>query len=261
MEKKQPARIWRWMALVSVFLNIALNYWTNINPINGQRIGEVSDQYPTLFTPAGYAFSIWGLIYLAFIIYVIYQLLPAQRKDVLFDRLAGPLIATSLLSIIWLISFSHEMILVSVLILIAMLLNGIVLLVRTRRWIAQYKRHQWVSIPFGLYAGWLSVATIANVAIGLSSLGWQGGAWGEAPWAIIMIIVAFVIGMLISWHLRDVVYPLVIVWASVAIWFARKDEQRLVASMALACAVVLFIWVIGYGIWLFRHSLRRIPTA
>lgn len=129
MNNLQPgSMVWRWIALVAVLINIFFNYYLNAYPIGGQTIGDVSDKYPTLITPAGYAFSIWGVIYLSFIIYVIAQVLPSQRMNQVYNRLAKLLIATSVLSIGWLISFSMEYISVSVLIITGMLLTAILLL-------------------------------------------------------------------------------------------------------------------------------------
>ena len=168
--KKEPLQLSRWIASIAVFLNIGLNYYTNANPLNGKTIGEVSDQYPTLFTPAGYAFSIWGIIYLGLIIYSIVQLLPSQRKYRVYDRLAMPLLATSLLSIAWVVSFSYEAVTISEAIIVAMLITSLVLFVRSKGDTDETSSVKWIRVPFSLYAGWLSVATIASTATWLYSL-------------------------------------------------------------------------------------------
>lgn len=257
--QKAPLRAWRWIAGIAVVTNIFINYYSNAYPFNGQTMGDVSNQNPTLFTPAGYAFSIWGIIYLSLIVYVIYQLLPSQRKKPIYNDLAIPLTIISLLSIAWVISFSYEMLGLSVCLIAAMLLTAIILFGRAKKAVFHEAAGFWIAIPFSLYAGWLSVAIIANVAVWLKNMGWQGGTWGETPWTIIMTGVAFVISLIISWRFRDLIFPLVVVWASIAIWTARQGENAAVALFALLAGIILLLWTIGYGIWLVRN--RDVKTA
>ncbi|QHT68019.1 tryptophan-rich sensory protein [Rhodocytophaga rosea] len=237
-------RIWRWAALVAVLVNIFFNYNMNANPPGGLTNAEVSARYPTLFTPAGYAFSIWGVIYLSFIGYIIFQLLPSQRKQHVYDVLAKPLIITSILSICWLFSFSYELLLLSVCIIVLMLFTAIVLFVRSKEAIQSGQVNKLISVPFALYAGWLSVATIANTSLWLTSMDWEGGSWGAIPWTMIMIGVAAVLGVVVSYKLKDIVFPSVVVWAIIAIYIARQNQEQTVATFALVTAIILAVWVI-----------------
>jgi hypothetical protein len=252
--KQRNATFWRWVASAAVLINIFFNYYLNANPINGQTIGNVSDKYPTLITPAGYAFSIWGIIYLSFIIYGIYQLLPSQQNKQIYNRLAWPLIATSLLSILWLISFSFEQLALSVFLIACMLVTAIFLFGWARRAALEHKASVWISVPFGLYLGWLSVATITNIAVRLTDMGWQGGTLEETTWTIIMIGAALAAGLLISYIFREITYPLVIAWATIAIFIARQDANKAVAYAALITAITMIIWVIGFGFRLYKKS-------
>jgi hypothetical protein len=215
-------------------------------------MGEVSGKHPTLITPAGYAFSIWGIIYLSFIVYAIYQLLPSQRNKQVYKYLARPLIATSILSIAWLISFSYEQMLLSVVIISCMLVTAILLFGRAKEATFRQEATFWITIPFGLYTGWLSVATITNTAVWLKDAGWQGGALGEPTWTVIMIAIALALGVVISYRFRDLSFPLVIAWATFATHIARKNEHNTVATTALVTAAIMVLWAIGYGIWLRR---------
>jgi hypothetical protein len=257
MEKVSNASgkiVWRWLALVAVLVNIFFNYYMNANPPGGLTNAEVSAKYPTLFTPAGYAFSIWGIIYLSFVAYSIFQLLPSQRKYLIYDRLAIPLIITSVLSICWLFSFSYELLLLSVSIIVLMLVTAILLLVRSKEGVLQGNISKRISIPFALYAGWLSVATIANTSVWLIAMGWRGWALGETPWTLLMIAVAAALAGLVSYKLKDIVFPLVVVWAVVAIYVARQNQEQTVATFALVSGIVIMLWVIGYGIQLLRRQ-------
>jgi hypothetical protein len=242
----------RWTALFTVLLNILLNYYSNINPLNGKTIGEVSNGYDSLFTPAGYAFSIWGLIYLSFMIYVVVQLLPSQKSKEVYDHLSIPLILTSLLSIAWVVVFSFELLAWSVIIIFAMLVTALVLFMRSRKWARNHHSDKLVTVPFGLYAGWLTVASMAATSLWLYSLGWRGGALGEPAWAVVLLIVALIAGIIVSWKLENIVYSLVIIWATIAIWFARKEDYIMIANTALFVAGLLVLWSIVYGLKLYR---------
>ena len=242
-----PARTQRWLASLAVLANIFFNYWSNAHPLNGKTIGDVSNQYPTLFTPAGYAFSIWGLIYLSLLLYAIYQLWPSQRSVGIYDQLASPLILTSVLSVLWIIAFSYEWLGSSVLLIVGMLLTALLLFVRARNWTQHAGGGSWLAVPFSLYAGWLTVATIAATATALYAKGWRGAPLSESVWAVLLIAVATGIGLFISWRFRDWIYPLVIAWASVAIWVARRHDHPMVAYVAFTAAGVLLIGALIVG--------------
>lgn len=259
MDTKQTQPIlWRWVTLVAVLVNVFFNYYLNAKPISGKTIGDVSNQYPTLITPAGYAFSIWGIIYLSFIIYAIVQVLPSQQRRQVYNQLTWPLIATSILSITWLISFSLEYIALSVLIISGMLLTAIILFGKAKQAVFRNEARFWVAIPFALYIAWLSVATIVNTSVWLKDMGWQGGALGESPWTIGMLGVILVLSIVISYIFRDIVYPLVIAWATVAIYVARQNEnESVVATAALVTGISVGVWAIGYGLWLYKKGQPR----
>jgi tryptophan-rich sensory protein len=215
-------------------------------------MGDVSGKHPTLITPASYAFSIWGIIYLSLVAYAIVQLLPSERNKQVYKRLVWPLIATSLLSITWLISFSYEQMLLSVVIISGMLVTAIVLFGLAKEAVFRQQASAWITIPFGLYVGWLSVATITNIAVWLKDTGWQGGSLGEPFWTVCMIVVALLLALLISLRFKDSTFPLVIAWATFAIFSARQGENQLVANAALITACITGLWVIGFGIWFMR---------
>ena len=113
-DRTATGRAWRWLAAAAIFGNIFLNYYANTRPFAGQTMGMVSAKYPTLLTPAGYAFSIWGLIFLSLAVYAVWQLLPGQQKLSLPDALAKPLTLASVATASWVVLFANEMILPSV---------------------------------------------------------------------------------------------------------------------------------------------------
>ena len=132
-EPSAATRLWRWLAALAVLGNIVLNYYSNAFPFNGQSMGAVSAQHPTLLTPAGYAFSIWGLIFLALTGYIVWQLLPAQRANPLPDAVARPLTLASVATAAWVVLFAYERLVLSVLVMLVILGALIVAYGRARR--------------------------------------------------------------------------------------------------------------------------------
>lgn len=236
-------RGWRWLAAFTVLGNIVLNYWSQARPFNGQSMGTVSAQYPTLLTPAGYAFSIWGLIFLSLTVYAVWQLLPAQRSSHLPDAVAKPLTVASVATAAWVVLFAYELILPSVLTMLLILGALILVYGRARRRVLAERAPQWVSVPFALYLGWISVASVINVTIGLQELGWRPAENVSLLLALALLAVVVVLGLLVSRTFRELVYPLVLAWALTAIWVARRGAGQYpeLAWAALAGAVVVVL--------------------
>lgn len=231
-------RAWRWVAAAAVLGNIALNYYANARPFNGQSMGTVSAQYPTLLTPAGYAFSIWGLIFLSLTAYAVWQLLPAQRTNPVPDAIAQPLTLASVATAAWVVLFAYELILLSVATMLVILGALVVVYGRTRRRVLDHKASRWVSGPFALYLGWISVATAVNVTIGLQQLGWRTAENVSVLLTLAVLAVVVTLGLLLSRQFLDAVPALVVAWALVALWVARRGEYPELAWAALAGAVV-----------------------
>ncbi|MDQ3395254.1 MAG: hypothetical protein M3512_14230 [Bacteroidota bacterium] len=251
----------RWLVLVSLLINIFFNYYTNSITLNGQTVGDVSNQFPTLFTPAGYAFSIWGVIYFSLLVYAVYQLLPSQKGDSIYNELALPFISINILSIIWLTLFIYEEIFSSTIAILLMLACSIILFGRSKRANFLQKGFGWISVPFGLYMGWLSVATIANFSILLSGLNWERFLFSETVWTIILTTVALALAFIISYQFKDIVYPLVISWAILAIHVARAEEEPIIASLSLIYAIALVIWSVLFGIWIWKKQPQATSSS
>lgn len=236
-----PARLWRWMAALAIFFNIGLNYWSQAKPFNGQSMGAVSAQYPTLLTPAGYAFSIWGLIFTAMAVYAAWQLLPAQHASRLPDAVAKPLVVANLASAAWVVLFAYELIFSGVFTMLVILGALILAYGRARRRVLADKAPRWVSVPLALYLGWISVASVINVTIGLQQLGWQPTENVALVLALGMLAVVVALGLLVSRNFLEMAFPLVVAWALVAIWVARRGAGQYpeLAWAALAGAVVV----------------------
>ena len=214
--------LWRWITAAAIFCTILLSYWANAFPFNGQDNGAVSAKYPTLLTPAGYAFSIWGLIFLSLAIYAVWQLLPAQRTSQLPDAVAQPLTLACLATGGWLVVFAYELMPLSGLVMLLILGALIVVFGRVRRRVRAGLAPRWVSVPFALYLGWISVASVINITIGLRTLGWQPAANGAVLLTFVLLSVITALALVIGAVFRSAVFALVVAWALVGIWVAQR---------------------------------------
>jgi len=247
--------LWRWLAAVAVGGNIFLNYYANTHPFAGKTMGAVSAKYPTLLTPAGYAFSIWGLIFLSLAVYAVWQLLPAQRRLSLPDAVAKPLALASAATGAWVVLFAYELILPSVGVMLLILGCLIAAYGRARRRVFADAAPALASVPFSLYLGWISVASVINITIGIRQLGWHPA--DGLPVALTLGLLFFVVALalIISRVFRDMVFPLVVAWALVAIWVVRLREVPELGWAALAGAAVAAIG----GAVLSRLGGRKAP--
>jgi hypothetical protein len=234
-------RRWRWLAAAAIFGNIGLTYWSRIQPFNGQTMGYVSGKYPTLLTPAGYAFSIWGIIFLALAAYAVWQLLPAQRTSVLPDAVAQPLTLANVATAVWVVLFAYEHVAWCALVMLVILLALIVAYGRARRLVLVGEVPNRISLPFALYLGWISVATVVNVTIGLWAFGWQSPTNVSVVLALGLLVVVTGLGLLISWAFSEMAYPLVVCWALVGIWVGQHNTYPELADAALVGAVVVAV--------------------
>lgn len=254
-DQSATGQLWRWVAALAIVGNIGLNYYSNTHPFAGQTMGMVSAKYPTLLTPAGYAFSIWGVIFLALTVYAVWQLLPAQRNLSLPDALAKPLTLASLATAAWVVLFAYEMILPSVGVMLLILGSLIVTYGRARRRIFAGAAPALAGVPFSLYLGWISVASVINLTIGLRQMGWQTAEGASVTLTLGLIFVVVALGLIMSRVFRDMVFPLVVAWALVAVWVVRLREVPELGWAALAGAAIVALAGIGFS----RLGGRKTP--
>jgi len=235
------------VVILSTILVIVVNGLANALPLNGQTTGEISDRFDVYFVPAGYVFSIWGLIYLALIGYSVYQALPAQRENPRLRR-TGYLYALSCLAnIVWLFLWHYEIFVLTVVAMVALLLLLIAIYVRLGTGLTRVSTAEtWlVRVPFSIYLGWITVATVANVTSLLDYWNWNG--WGISPeaWAVIMLVAGAAIASAVSLTRGDVAYVLVIVWAFVGIAVKHADTPIVSVTAALMAVVVALTLLVG----------------
>jgi hypothetical protein len=243
IHRRLPADGWRLLALIAVFVNVIFNYVSMTNVIALPSLEDVSHRFSSLFTPHDYAFSIWGLIYFSFIVYGIVQAMPSRSEDPLYRNLAKPFTIVNLLATAWIIVFRMQLMWLSAGIIVTMLALSIYMLVLSRDAVLRDEYSNWVSVPFSLFAGWLSVATIANFATVFVYMGWQGAVMTQVIVAIVMIVAAGLIGIYVCARCKDFIFPMVIAWACIAIAVSRSGDFPYVSGVALFTAVMPMIWI------------------
>lgn len=220
---RQTAKTWvKALVVVTYVAMIAMNALANALPINGRTTGAVSDAYPNLFAPAGLTFSIWGVIYLLLGAHVLYQLGLFRRpgtsdRAALLNRVGVLFSATSVVNLSWILAWHYDLIGLSTALLATMLVLLIVITRTTLRADLSPRERWLVRLPFSVYFGWITVATIANITVWLVSLGWNGFGISDATWAVLIIAVGAIISTAVILRDRDIAYGLVFVWAYLGI--------------------------------------------
>ena len=246
------------ITVIAVLTTIVVNALANILPFNGQETGAISDRFAIYFVPAGYVFSIWGLIYLGLIAYAIFQALPAQRENPRLRSIGGLFLLSSVANIAWIFLWHYEVFAATLPVMLVLLGSLIAIYLRLGTGLTAVSRAEtWmVRVPFSVYLGWITVATVANATQLLYFLGWNGGALGPEVWTMIMLAVAVLLAWLVAITRRDVAYLLVLVWAFIGI--ATKHTGTPVVSNAAWIATVL---VAAAVVWSIVAKLRRKAPA
>ncbi|XOV67922.1 MAG: tryptophan-rich sensory protein [Fluviicola sp.] len=229
------------------------NYYSNTGVVNDQTVGEVSDKFANLFTPASYAFAIWGLIYLGLLLlagYWIYLAFNKPEKMPLILSAAPTLILAHIGNALWLWFWLNEQSMNSVIIMIGILITLLITAIRLRGLQKDSSKLDKALIftPTHLYFGWISVATIANFAAHLNSIDWKGGL-SPVAWTIIVIITATLLGILMMIQLRMSVYSGVIIWALLAIAVRHRAEIETIMWTAIGGIICILIAYIGSKTW------------
>ncbi len=227
--------------ILSVVLAIAVNILAVALPLNGQNTGAISDRFKVYFVPAGYVFSIWGIIYIGWIAFAVYQALPAHKESPRLRRLGYLFALSGVCNAAWLFCWHYNRFGLSVLVMLALLglLIASYLRLNVGRTAVSAAERWCVDIPFGLYLGWITVATVANVTDWLYFVHWNGLGIDPQAWAVIMLVVSSVLGFLMARTRRDAAYLLVLVWAFVGI-AVKQAAAPVVAGSAIVLALVAF---------------------
>ena len=211
---------------------VVMNYLANALPLNGKTTGELSGMFPNLFVPAGITFSIWGVIYILLVIFCVLQFTTAYQAVI--SRVGWLFGLTCIFNALWIVAWHYERLPLSLILMAGLLVSLI--------WINIFIKDLpdgFIKAAFGVYLGWICIATIANVTALLVSNGWQGFGLSGQTWAMIMIIVGAVVVVLSIWRFNNPYIGLAAVWAFIGIMIRRQDDYRSIFLTAAVAAVVV----------------------
>ena len=177
-----------WCGNILAFgLTIALNAMATSIPLGGKTPPEISAQYPSLFTPAGFTFSIWGVIYLGLLLFIIYQALPGQRENALLARISVPFKINCVANAAWILAWHYDFLVLSVLIMACILatLIAIYSALDSEQPTAPRAERLLVHLPFRLYTAWICVATIANISTVQTAMNWDNLGTDAITWTLL----------------------------------------------------------------------------
>jgi hypothetical protein len=217
------------LVAVGYLAMVGVNYLANALPIGGVTTGQASDAYANLFTPAGVTFSIWGLIYLLLAAYVLFlfgAFGKSKRKldDGLLAKVNVYFLISSLANISWIFAWHYGVIALSVLIMLVLLVSLIKIADILRKQSYSEIENFCVRLPFSVYFGWITVATIANITVFLVSIRWNGFGLADQFWTVVILLVGAGIGVWRMLKDKNIPYGLVIVWAYLGILLKHVSE-------------------------------------
>lgn len=213
------------VSIIAFVAMIVVNTLANLLPINGMDTKEVSDRYPSLFTPAGITFSIWSVIYLSLLCFVVVAW--KRRSDPFIQKILPWFTVSCILNLSWILAWHYLLPGLSVLIMVALLvvLTMLFLLLQKQSFSTLSDR-AFVQLPFTLYLAWICVATIANIAALLVAVGWDGAFFNEETWTVVMMCVAALLAVKITLDYRVPFFAVVVMWALFGIFLRWRDEER-----------------------------------
>ena len=246
------------VVLVTYIVMIVMNYLADALPLNGMTTGEVSDLYSNLFAPAGYTFAVWGLIYVLLAFHVIFQLgffRSGERSAVtqLMQKIAVYFSISSVANALWILAWHYGHLAISIVLMLVMLISLIIINAMTVKSDLSFKEKFFIRLPFSVYFGWITVATIANITAYFVSIDWDGFGLSDSTWTVIILLVGTIIGiatLLKNWIAS---YGFVLVWAYIGIyskhvspdgWNEAYPGIIMTVSICIILLALLSLWVL-----------------
>lgn len=247
---------------IALAVTLIVNYMSNTGVFNGNTMETVSDAYHNLFTPAGYAFAIWGVIYLLLIGFVIYSftILKKEKERGIIDRIGTKFIVTCVANSLWVITWLYDYTGVSVLIMIVLFIALLRIVSRTKMELTNppLRVVAFVWWPFAVYSGWISVALIANISAYLTKIGWESIGISESTFTVTMLIVAGILHVFMTWRRNMREFAMVGTWALIAVAVSNESQSETVYLTALVVAAVIFLSAVIHGAIHFRGFGRSV---
>ncbi|GAB2772395.1 hypothetical protein GCM10027275_14090 [Rhabdobacter roseus] len=258
-------RTWQVLNLLGFLLMVGLNFLANWLPINGNTTGALSDKYTNLIVPAGSTFSIWGLIYLLVGVFTLYQLKGLFRTErsvvnTLVHNIKGWFFASSLLNACWIVAWHYELLPVSVAIMLVLLASLIRInlgLYNLQPYLSTGERFL-TQASFGLYLGWICIATILNITTWLVAINWTGGLENDS-WAVIMVVVGGLVVLYTSLKLINPYVALAAIWAFLGIIWKRNESELTYYSIIYTAAGMIFLLALAALYGFFSGKKHKVP--
>ncbi len=229
----------KYINLLFFGIMVVMNYLANALPLGGRTTGEISAQYDNLFVPAGITFSIWGFIYILLGIFIVLQFRTQQREVV--SAIGWAFAISCALNALWIVAWHYDRLPLSMLIMIALLAVLVYVNLQLRN-----QPPGLIKAAFGIYLGWICIATIANAAALLTAQQWGGWGLPDVLWAIVMINAGLIITALALFATKNPFLGIAVIWAFIGIVLSRQADATQVATSAMIAAVVMMI-VTVYG--------------
>jgi len=223
--------------LLALIFVIIINYLSNSLPFNQQTTSEIANRLDVLFTPAGYVFSIWGLIYFLLVVWVFRGFSKNRREEPIYTVATPLFVLSCLLNSFWLFLWHYQYFILSVVIMVSLLVT-LIFLYKTVKKSATGLGN---IVPFSVYLGWVSVATIANISYVLVDSGWNQFGLSDVFWTVTILFVAAGLAILFRLREKDAIFPLVFVWAFIGIGVQNLTSYPLVAYTAFFLATIIFV--------------------
>jgi hypothetical protein len=243
VKRQVPNEGWRWLALLIVLINVSFNYVLETY-LPGTTVVQAGSDFQSLFAPASFSHLIWMVIGFSLVVYAIYQVLPAQSEEGIYDDLAKPFVLANGFSMAWVAAVRAGIYPLALASLAATLVAALIMYIRVRDSVLRDDHSNWLSVPFSLLAGWLSMMTISFTAVLFISLGIQGTLSTQIIWTVIMILAAVVMGIGVCFRCRDFIFPAVVGWALIGIFVSRQGDFPYVGVVGLVGAVIPLIWIV-----------------
>ena len=232
---------------------VIVNALAVLLPLNNRSTQELSDKYPNLFVPAGITFSIWGIIYILLLLFTIYQFAIAFKRGAgergIFEKIGILFFISCILNVAWIFAWHYEIVWLSLIIMVLLLISLISLYLRlgTGRAEARNSQKILVNIPFSVYLGWITIATIANATAFLVKINWNKFGISDQLWTIIVIAVGVIITLITLFSRNDIFYCFVVIWALAGILLKRMADNSM-PDQSVIIASIAGMSLIGLGI-------------